>query len=216
MKPFAWVGPRLFRGRTPTRLRRTLVLTTCLTLVFSGVLLPGAGRAQLPVFLPDSLKDTPRPVPTAAVILAPIENIPGPGTDLNFQPLDVITPLPITITGGATDLGVGIVKSQAALIALGKALFWDMQVGSDGIQSCATCHFNAGADVRSKNQISPGLKDANFLNNPLDGGSGDTRFGNSTVPFTANDPLNPSGPLDPPDPVFSVPGLPRLDRKSVV
>ena len=28
-----------------------------------------------------------------------------------------------------------------------------MQVGSDGIQACATCHFQAGADVRSKNQV---------------------------------------------------------------
>jgi hypothetical protein len=33
-------------------------------------------------------------------------------------------------------------------VALGKALFWDMQVGSDGLVSCATCHFNAGADSR--------------------------------------------------------------------
>jgi len=41
--------------------------------------------------------------------------------------------------------------------ALGKALFWDMQVGSDGVQACATCHFRAGADTRKKNQISPGL-----------------------------------------------------------
>lgn len=40
---------------------------------------------------------------------------------------------------------------------LGKALFWDMQVGSDGVQACATCHFRAGADPRRKNQISPGL-----------------------------------------------------------
>ena len=42
--------------------------------------------------------------------------------------------------------------------ALGKALFWDMQVGSDGVQACASCHFRAGADPRSRNQISPGLK----------------------------------------------------------
>ena len=33
-----------------------------------------------------------------------------------------------------------------AAIQLGKALFWDMQVGSDGIQACATCHFRAGAE----------------------------------------------------------------------
>src|SRR5512134_3988351 len=43
-------------------------------------------------------------------------------------------------------------------LALGKALFWDMQVGSDAVQACASCHFRAGADPRSKNQLSPGLK----------------------------------------------------------
>ena len=40
---------------------------------------------------------------------------------------------------------------------LGKALFWDMNVGSDQIQACASCHFSAGADTRIKNQISPDL-----------------------------------------------------------
>jgi cytochrome c peroxidase len=49
------------------------------------------------------------------------------------------------------------VRDEAAAIRLGKALFWDMQVGSDGLQACASCHFNAGADSRSKNQLSPGL-----------------------------------------------------------
>jgi cytochrome c peroxidase len=49
------------------------------------------------------------------------------------------------------------VRNRQAAIVLGKALFWDMQMGSDGIVACATCHFNAGADSRSKNQISPGL-----------------------------------------------------------
>ena len=45
------------------------------------------------------------------------------------------------------------VRDRSALIALGKALFWDMQVGSDGRTACATCHFHAGADHRSQNQI---------------------------------------------------------------
>ena len=49
----------------------------------------------------------------------------------------------------------GFVADQSSLIALGKAFFWDMQTGSDGVQACATCHFNAGADSRSKNTINP-------------------------------------------------------------
>jgi cytochrome c peroxidase len=49
------------------------------------------------------------------------------------------------------------VKDKAAAVALGKALFWDMQVGSDSVQACASCHFHAGADNRFKNVVSPGL-----------------------------------------------------------
>jgi len=49
------------------------------------------------------------------------------------------------------------VKNKPAAIVLGKALFWDMQVGSNGSQSCASCHFHAGGDNRDKNQLSPGL-----------------------------------------------------------
>lgn len=48
------------------------------------------------------------------------------------------------------------VRDEAAAIRLGKALFWDMQVGSDGVTACATCHFHAGADARTKNQVGPG------------------------------------------------------------
>lgn len=49
------------------------------------------------------------------------------------------------------------VANRAAAIRLGKALFWDMQMGSDNVQACASCHFHAGADNRAKNQLSPGL-----------------------------------------------------------
>lgn len=51
-----------------------------------------------------------------------------------------------------------VVRDRAALVVLGKALFWDMQVGSDGRTACATCHFHAGADSRSRNQLDPGTR----------------------------------------------------------
>ena len=49
-----------------------------------------------------------------------------------------------------------IVKDPTALLALGKALFWDASIGTDN-QACASCHFHAGADPRTINQLSPGL-----------------------------------------------------------
>lgn len=52
------------------------------------------------------------------------------------------------------------VTNRAAAIALGKALYWDMQVASDGVVACATCHFHAGADLRLRNQMHPGSDDA--------------------------------------------------------
>jgi len=48
------------------------------------------------------------------------------------------------------------VKNKALAIKLGKAFFWDMQAGSDGIQACGSCHFSAGADNRLKNTVNPG------------------------------------------------------------
>jgi cytochrome c peroxidase len=78
------------------------------------------------------------------------------------------------------------VVDAGALQVLGKALFWDAQLGSDG-QACASCHFHAGADNRSRNQLNPG-----FRNRSQAFPSGDDAFGNSplapasTPPFRAN------------------------------
>ncbi|MFZ2406796.1 MAG: cytochrome c peroxidase [Methylobacter sp.] len=73
------------------------------------------------------------------------------------------TPAPepyiIDESGNAASISPSIIKNKAAAIALGKMLFWDNQVGSDGI-ACASCHFQAGADNRIKNQIDPGLRNA--------------------------------------------------------
>lgn len=72
------------------------------------------------------------------------------------------------------------IRDPAAAVALGKALFWDLKVGSDG-QACASCHFHAGADSRMKNQLSPGLK------------GGDTAFGTAPAqPWGPNYTLQPN------------------------
>jgi hypothetical protein len=65
-----------------------------------------------------------------------------------------ITPLGSVPVPQPQNLGQ-FVKDKAAGVALGKALFWDMQLGSDGETACASCHFAAGADNRSKNQLNP-------------------------------------------------------------
>ncbi len=71
-----------------------------------------------------------------------------------------LAPVPAPLSGVTVpepDNLYEFVKSKKWAIILGKAFFWDMQTGSDGIQACASCHFNAGADVRIKNTLNPGL-----------------------------------------------------------
>ena len=50
----------------------------------------------------------------------------------------------------------GTIIDNAAAVRLGKALFWDIQVGGDGQIACATCHFHNGADNRTLNTLHPG------------------------------------------------------------
>lgn len=64
------------------------------------------------------------------------------------------------------------VENRNFAIVLGKAMFWDMQVGSDSVQSCGSCHFKALVDDRTKNQLNP-----NHL-------GGDLRFEVSHAPVT--------------------------------
>jgi cytochrome c peroxidase len=84
----------------------------------------------------------------ALALLAPARGdahvLPIPG------PLSSV-PLPTTAIG----LEPHVRDPEAALV-LGKALFWDEAVGSDGM-ACASCHFHAGADARVRNALGPGL-----------------------------------------------------------
>ena len=69
-----------------------------------------------------------------------------------LRPLAPLSSVPIPPVFGME----GIIADKTAAIELGKSLFWDMQAGSDDIQACASCHFNAGADSRINNDVNPG------------------------------------------------------------
>jgi len=87
----------------------------------------------------------------SSMLLPQLTHAHGPKTtSLKNAPLPE---LPAGLIDGASPI---IVNQQKAII-LGKALFWDMAVGSDGV-ACASCHFHAGADSRIKNQLNPGDK----------------------------------------------------------
>jgi cytochrome c peroxidase len=64
----------------------------------------------------------------------------------------------VPVPGPSPEMLGQFVRDKKAAIQLGKALFWDSRVGSDNKTACASCHFQAGADNRTKNQISPGLQ----------------------------------------------------------
>jgi len=96
----------------------------------------------------------PKPVTPEADTIARVPN-PPLASDLVSLPGD-LRAIPVPEPGNLGDF----VSDPNMARALGKALFWDMQVGSDGIQACASCHFRAGADPRSKNQLNPDVKRA--------------------------------------------------------
>jgi cytochrome c peroxidase len=78
--------------------------------------------------------------------------LPEQGMVIPLRPLAPLSTVPVPPVFGME----GILADKTAAIELGKALFWDMQAGSDDIQACASCHFNAGADSRAINQVNPG------------------------------------------------------------
>ncbi|MEW5726263.1 MAG: cytochrome c peroxidase [Pseudomonadota bacterium] len=99
----------------------------------------------------------------ATAVFAQPPSLPAPPSLKGFEP-------------PAPDLSA-YVADHDALLVLGKALFWDMGIGSNGA-ACATCHFHAGADSRVKSQISPGLNagDETFSTNLPSGGKGGPNY----------------------------------------
>lgn len=120
----------------------------------------------------DASQDAPRdaraPVDAAvdAAIDAPIDaaiDVPcvvaGPPRDDGLAPLCTV-PIPRPEPSDIID--------RAAAVRLGKALFWDVQAGSDGQIACASCHFAAGADSRLRDTMHPG-PDGVFEDNGVTG-----------------------------------------------
>lgn len=115
---------------------------------------------------------------------------------------------PTSAFGAGVTAATFYAQKQAARLEaarLGKSLFWDQQVGSDGVQSCGSCHAHAGADNRTLNQINPNGPDGlrgNPTNFPGDPNStfspfppnhdlqkADFPFHKLTDPEVAGDPL---------------------------
>ena len=159
------------------RIGKILIIATAL--VAAGVLIGGeqpvggAGTATV-------ISRVPNPP-----LFSDIINLPG---DLRA----VAVPVPADVND--------FVRDPAMARALGKALFWDMQVGSDGVQACASCHFRAGADPRSKNQFSPGLKHMSVPDLTYANGTGPNhQLEESDFPLTRLATRGVRGSLDPTD-----------------
>lgn len=96
-----------------------------------------------------------------SIVAVPACNADGVTVDLNGNPVEFELPITeLDFLRAETDVEGVLVPlrpyiGRPGAQVLGKALFWDMQVGSDGVQACGSCHFHAGTDNRTKNQLNP-------------------------------------------------------------
>lgn len=96
-----------------------------------------------------------RYLPLTCVLMVSLWGAPGPAIAHTGSLPPTLKDVVVPEVPGLLDGPRPIVVNKEKAIALGKALFWDMNVGSDNM-ACASCHFHAGADGRSKNQFTPG------------------------------------------------------------
>ncbi len=83
------------------------------------------------------------------------KNIGNGGLTLDTR-IEALTNVDVPMPSDISDY----IKDTDAAIALGKALFWDIQAGSDSKTACATCHYNGGGDARARNQMYDGHDEA--------------------------------------------------------
>lgn len=149
-----WRLTAQFLNRVATNLFKQLQNVLFIARIFTRLLQPGSRLSK-------KIKST---TTISALVLAAI--LAGHGVSAQVAPPSQPLASLKTVSIPEPDNINEYIKDKTAAIALGKTLFWDMQVGSDGIQSCASCHFHAGADNRSKNQINPGLNRVNADKSP--------------------------------------------------
>jgi cytochrome c peroxidase len=141
-------------------------------LILTG--LPGkSAEAQLPMLDPNLVRDAVRQMgmdslstviltdPPALLLYVRGAPPPAIGDTLTNPPTPALDPALVSYAAAN-----GISVQRAALRALGKALFWDQQAGSDG-QACATCHFLAGGDNRTINTLNPSSRNTNVAESVL-------------------------------------------------
>jgi cytochrome c peroxidase len=115
-----------------------------------GVASPGTAITTQRLFDPTRGAILPRNASGAGGLRKPSLRVPpygtpsAPGYDVNVE-ADAVAP------SNENDY----VRDRQLAAVLGKSLFWDMQVGSDTVQACGSCHAHAGADNRTKNQLNP-------------------------------------------------------------
>jgi cytochrome c peroxidase len=136
---------RFTRARFHATEKKTAIVLAAATLLAVLGMTPGVLQAQAQTYT------------CAAPGFGPVAVAPVPPAVLLQSLKTVANPvLPNGPTGAVREDLVDYIANQTAAIQLGKALFWDMQAGSDSKTACATCHFNAGADGRDTNQLNPG------------------------------------------------------------
>ena len=167
--------------------RTPLVLAICALVtwsLFADGVRPGAGdavfapEAEIPVEEPEAEAPQDEPAEEEPAEEEPAEEEPEPKRGIEDTELRALhrddVPSVVDLESGKP-LVPYFIEDLRAAEELGKALFWDSQVGSDG-QACASCHAHAGADNRIVNQLSPGLNGGNAQFDPTATGGGGANY----------------------------------------
>lgn len=131
---------------------------------------------------------------TVVAALATAGAAPGQDLPRALSDADLRTRAPVPLATVAVPVPPNLsefVRNKKAAVALGKALFWEQRVGSAGL-ACASCHFQAGADPRSKNQLTPGLAGTGTFEATGGGGRGGPNYQLTAADFPFHRKVDPT------------------------